>query len=122
MAQIKNNSKIEKIELDATGKSLGRLASEIAKILMGKHRPDFQYRLSGNTYVVVHHLDQLRFSGKKWDKKVYYHHTGYIGHLKETKLKELWQKNPSLVLKKAVLGMLPKNKLRAKRIKRLIIK
>lgn len=121
MATLKNISKKETVELDATGKSLGRLASEIAKILMGKHQPTFEYRLSGDSYVVVKNLEKLRFTGKKWDKKIYYRHTGYLGHLKETKLKELWQKNPSLVLKKAVLGMLPKNKLRSRRIKRLII-
>ncbi len=110
------------ITLDAQGQSAGRLASQISMILQGKHTASFKPNLAGESIVTVINLKQLVFKGTKPLSKIYYHHTGYIGHLKEETLKHLWERNPKLVLKKAVYGMLPKNKLRALRIKRLIIK
>lgn len=107
--------------IDATNKVLGRLAAEIAILLRGKHKPDFfPYKDMGD-FVVVKNVDKIRISGKKMEKKRYFRHTGYLGGLKEISLKRLFKTNPSQVLKKAVLGMLPKNKLRAKQIKRLKI-
>jgi large subunit ribosomal protein L13 len=105
--------------IDATGKVLGRLASEIAILLRGKHKPDFLPYKDMGDFVVVKNVDKMKITGKKIEKKKYYHHTGYLGGLKEISLKRLFKTNPGQVLKKAVFGMLPKNKLRAKQIKRL---
>ena len=107
--------------IDATGKALGRLASEIAVLLRGKQKSDFvPYKDTGD-FVIVKNIDKIRFTGKKLEQKKYYHHTGYLGSLKAVSLKELFKKNPTEVLRKAVFGMLPKNKLRARIIKRLKI-
>ena len=107
--------------VDATGKTLGRLASEIAKILMGKHKPTYTPHVDNGDFVVVVNAEKIFVTGKKLDKKIYYKHTGYMGHLKETTLKEMLQKKPEEVIKLAVRGMLPKNKLRKRRMKRLKI-
>jgi len=105
--------------IDATGKVLGRLATEIAILLRGKHKPDFvPYRDMGD-FVLIKNVDKMKFSGKKMEQKIYYRHSGYLGKLKETPLKKIFEVRPDEVLKKAVFGMLPKNKLRAKQIKRL---
>ncbi|MDD5547525.1 MAG: 50S ribosomal protein L13 [Candidatus Pacebacteria bacterium] len=107
--------------IDAKSKRLGRVASEIAVILQGKKNPHYNPRLAGEGTVTVKNVDQLQFSGGKETKKIYYRHTGYMGHLKETKLKEMFEKSPAKVLQLAVERMLPKNFLRAKRMRRLII-
>ncbi|MBL7150028.1 MAG: 50S ribosomal protein L13 [Candidatus Pacebacteria bacterium] len=108
--------------IDATGKVLGRLAAEIAILLRGKHKPDFvPYKDTGD-FVVVKNINKIKFTGKKIEKKKYFRHSGYLGSLKEIPLKTLFKKDPSKVLQRAVFGMLPKNKLRAKMIKRLKIK
>ena len=109
-------------KFDATNKKIGRLASEIAVILQGKKGADYEPRLPGKDTVVVENVGKLAFSGGKFEKKMYYWHTGYMGHLKEATLKELFIKDPAKVLRMAVLRMLPKNTLASKRIKRLIIK
>jgi large subunit ribosomal protein L13 len=105
--------------VDATGKTLGRLASEIAKILMGKHKPTYTPHVDGGDFVVVVNAEKVFVTGKKLDKKVYYWHTGYPGGLKQATLRELLQKKPEEVIRLAVRGMLPKNKLRDRRMKRL---
>jgi large subunit ribosomal protein L13 len=105
--------------IDATNKTLGRLASEIAVLLRGKNQTDFAPHKDMGDLVIVKNVDKLKFSGRKLEQKKYYHHSGYLGGLKEITLKKLFEKNPAEVLKKAVYGMLPKNKLRAKMIKRL---
>jgi large subunit ribosomal protein L13 len=107
--------------IDATGKVLGRLASEIAILLRGKNKPDFVPYKDMGEFVVVRNIAKIRFTGKKMEQKKYYHHTAYLGGLKNISLKELFKKNPAQVLRKAVMGMLPKNKLRARIIKRLKI-
>lgn len=112
-------SEKEEIILDATGKSFGRLASKIAYYLQGKHRPDYDPSKDRPIFVVVKNLAKVRFSGQKLETKVYRWHTVYIGHLKELKLEEMWQKNPIKVLQLAVKGMLPKNKLSKRRLLRL---
>jgi large subunit ribosomal protein L13 len=106
-------------KIDASGKVLGRLASEIVVLLRGKHKPFFVPHKDMGDFVLVKNVSQLRFTGKKMDQKKYYHHSGYLGGLKETPLKTLFEKRPEEVLKRAVYGMLPKNKLRPKQIKRL---
>lgn len=104
---------------DATGKVLGRLASQIAILLRGKHRPGFAPHKDEGDFVLVKNVDKIRLTGKKLEKKKYFRHTGYLGHLKETPLKKVFQEDPAKVLKKAVFGMLPKNRLRKEQIKRL---
>jgi large subunit ribosomal protein L13 len=105
--------------VDAAGKTLGRLASEIAKILIGKHKPTYTPHVDNGDFVVVVNAEKIHVTGKKLDKKIYYKHTGYMGHLKETTLREMLKKKPEEVIRLAVRGMLPKNKLRDRRMKRL---
>jgi len=107
--------------IDAKNKNLGRLASEIAVILQGKKSPKYEPRLKGSDKVIVRNLSQMKISGKKYFQKVYYKHTGPLGHLKTRKYREVFSKNPVWILRHSVNLMLPKNKLRAKRIKNLII-
>lgn len=107
--------------IDATDKPLGRLAVEVAMLLRGKQRPDFVLYKDMGDSVVIKNMEKIKITGKKLEQKVYRHHTGYLGNLKEIPMKVIFAKNPGEVLRKAVLGMLPKNKLRAKQIKRLKI-
>lgn len=107
--------------LDAKNQKLGRLASRAALILQGKTSPRYEPRLSGQDKVVVMNLKDLDFDRAKLSQKKYYHHTGYMGHLKAASLKERWQKNPTEVFRSVVAHMLPKNRLQKSRLKRLII-
>ncbi len=108
--------------IDATNKILGRLATEIAILLRGKHKPDFVPYKDKGDFVIVKNIKNIKLTGKKEEKKIYYHHSGYIGGLKKTPFKKLFERDPSEILRKAVWGMLPKNKLRARQIKRLSFK
>jgi len=108
--------------IDATNKVLGRLATQIAVLLRGKHKTDFVPYKDMGDFVVIKNVDKIKITGKKMEQKVYYHHSGFLGSLKETPFKKLFKEKPEEVLKKAVFGMLPKNKLRSKTIKRLKIK
>ncbi len=105
--------------IDATDKVLGRLATEIAILLRGKNKPDFMPNKDIGDFVIVKNFNKIKITGKKFDNKIYYRHTGYLGGLKKVPFKKLFEKDPEEVLKKAVFGMLPINKLRAKQIKRL---
>ena len=105
--------------VDADGKILGRLATEIALLLRGKGKVDFASHIDGGDFVVAINIDKIKISGNKEEKKIYYRHTGYPGGIKEISYGKLFEKNPSAVLRKAVWGMLPKNKLRPHMIKRL---
>ena len=105
--------------IDATGKVLGRLAAEIAVLLRGKHRPDFAPYKDMGDIVIVKNVAKLKISGKKMEQKKYFRHSGYLGSSKQVPLKTLFKEDPGEVFKKAVFGMLPKNKLRAEMIKRL---
>lgn len=107
------------IKIDATDKILGRLASGIVIILRGKNKADFQPRLDRGDKIEVINIDKMRVTGKKMDDKIYYKHTGYLGHLKKTPMKVLFKKDSREVLKKAIYGMLPKNKLRPRMMKKL---
>lgn len=107
--------------IDANGKILGRLATQIAILLRGKNKPNFAPNKDIGDFIIVKNINKIKFTGKKFDKKIYYHHTGYLGGLKKIPLWKLFEKDPGQVLKKAVFGMLPKNKLRVKQIKRLKI-
>ena len=105
--------------IDATGKVLGRLATEIAIFLRGKHKSDFAPYKDEGDFVMIKNVGKIKITGKKKEQKIYYHHSGYLGGLKEIPIKKILAQNPAEVLKKAVFGMMPKNKLRAKQIKRL---
>ncbi len=104
---------------DATGQTLGRFASRIAKILMGKHKPTYTPNVDNGDFVVVINAEKIRVTGKKLTDKIYYHHTGYIGNLKAETLKERLEKEPEAVIIDAVWGMLPKTRLGKKMIKKL---
>lgn len=105
--------------IDATNKVLGRLAAEIAILLRGKHKKNFDPSKDMGDFVIVKNIEKIKITGKKIEKKKYYRHSGYLGGLKELPLKKLLKENPAEVLRKAVYGMLPKNRLRKKIIKRL---
>lgn len=105
--------------IDATNKSLGRLASKIAKLLRGKHKPSFNPREDRGDFVRVKNVDRIKLTGKKLNQKIYYSHSGYPGGLKKMPLKELFKRDPGEVLRRAVKGMLPNNKLSREQIKRL---
>ncbi len=107
--------------VDAQNKVLGRLATEIATRLRGKHKPIFTPHADTGDFVVVVNAEKISLTGKKWDKKIYYRHTGYIGGLKEISAKKLLEKKPEDVLRFAVKGMLPKNSLGRRQLKKLKI-
>lgn len=108
--------------LDASGQAVGRLASQIAILLRGKNKPEYQAHIDGGDIVEVKNIKELKFSGKKLDQKEYHHVTGYIGNLKTKKMSDVFEKNPAEVLERAVREMLPPTRLRPAMLKRLIIK
>ena len=97
--------------VDAAGKTLGRLATEIARRLRGKHKPIYTPHVDTGDYIVVVNADKVRVSGRKATDKMYYHHTGYIGSLKSANFEKMQEKAPGRVIELAVKGMLPKNPL-----------
>lgn len=105
--------------VDAEGKTLGRLASEVAKVLRGKNKPIFTPHIDTGDYVIVVNAEKIKVTGKKLDQKVYYRHSGYVGGIKETTLKEMLNKHPERVIEFAVKGMLPKGPLGRSMIKKL---
>lgn len=108
-------------KINATGKTVGELAVQISNLLRGKGKSDFAPYKDGGDFVIVDNVTKMKFTGKKFTQKMYYSHSGYLGHLKKIPLKRMFERKPDNVLRKAVLGMLPKNKLRDKFIKRLKI-
>ena len=105
--------------IDAKGKTVGRIATQIATILRGKNKPTFTPHADNGDFVVVVNVDNVKFTGKKFNNKTYYWHTGYPGGIKSITADKLHEKNPGEILKKAVWGMLPKNKWQKKLINRL---
>lgn len=97
--------------VDATGHTLGRLTSEIASILRGKKKPEFTPHIDTGDYVIVVNAEKIKVTGKKLEQKIYYHHSDYVGGMKETTLKEMLAKKPEYVIEHAVKGMLPKGPL-----------
>ena len=97
--------------VDAEGMTLGRLASEVAKVLRGKNKPIFTPHMDCGDYVIIVNADQVKVTGKKLDQKMYYHHSDYVGGMKETTLREMMAKKPEKVVELAVKGMLPKGPL-----------
>ena len=105
--------------VDATGHTLGRLSSEIAKVLRGKHKPIYTPHVDTGDHVIVINADKIEVTGKKMEQKTYYNHSGYVGGLKETKLSEMMTKKPTEVIMLSVKGMLPKGPLGRKMLKKL---
>ena len=97
--------------VDATDKTLGRLASEVAFRLRGKHKPTYTPHVDTGDHIVVVNAEKIRVTGNKMEDKIYHHHTGYIGNLKSIPLGDLMDKHPTRAIESAVKGMLPKNKL-----------
>ena len=97
--------------VDATDMTLGRLASEVAKVLRGKNKPTFTPHIDTGDYVIVVNAEKVKVTGKKLDQKIYYHHSDYVGGMKETTLREMLAKKPEKVVELAVQGMLPKGPL-----------
>ena len=107
--------------IDATNKSIGRLAAEIAALLRGKNKINFVPYKDNGDFVIVKNFLKVKVLERKMKREIYYHHTGYPGGLKATTREKMFKESPEKVLRKAVFGMLPKNKLRANQIKRLKI-
>ncbi len=105
--------------VDAADQTLGRLSSEIAKVLRGKNKPTYTPYIDTGDYVIVINADKIKVTGKKMDQKIYYHHSDYVGGMKETTLKEMLAKKPENVITLAVKGMLPKGPLGRNMLKKL---
>jgi large subunit ribosomal protein L13 len=116
-----NPAKIERkwYVVDATGLTLGRLASEVAKVLRGKNKPEFTPHVDTGDYVIVINAEKIVVTGRKLDQKIYYHHSDYVGGMKETTLREMMAKKPERVIELAVKGMLPKGPLGRQMLKKL---
>ncbi len=107
--------------VDADGKVLGRIATEIARYLRGKHKPTFCNFQDNGDFIVVVNAEKIHLTGKKWDDKTYYRHTGFMGGIKSQTAKEVREKKPEELIRMAVKGMLPKNKLGRAQLKKLKI-
>ena len=107
--------------VDASGQTLGRLATGIASILRGKHKPTYTPHMDCGDFIIVVNADKVRVTGRKMDQKIYYRHSGYQSGLKEISLRDQLQKHPDRVIRLAVRGMLPKNRLGRQMIKKLKI-
>ena len=105
--------------VDAEGKTLGRLASEVANVLRGKKKPIYTPHIDTGDYVIVVNAEKVKTTGKKLNQKIYYHHSEYVGGMKETTLKEMLQKKPEFVITHAVKGMLPKGPLGRQMLRKL---
>lgn len=107
--------------VDATDKTLGRMAAEIAKVLRGKNKPIFTPHMDTGDYVIVVNAEKIKVTGKKMGQKIYYHHSDYVGGMKEATLKEKLAKKPEEVIELAVKGMLPKGPLGRQMYKKLFV-
>ena len=118
-----NPDKIERkwYVVDAEGQTLGRLAAEVAKVLRGKNKPEFTPHIDTGDNVIVINAEKIKVTGKKLDQKVYYHHSDYVGGMKETTLREMMAKKPEQVIELAVKGMLPKGPLGRSMYKKLFV-
>ena len=105
--------------VDAADYTLGRLASQVAAVLRGKNKPEYTPHIDTGDYVIVINADKIKVTGKKLDQKIYYHHSDYVGGMKETTLKEMLAKKPEYVIEHAVKGMLPKGPLGRQMAKKL---
>ncbi len=123
-ARITRSVRKEEVErrwwvVDAAGKTLGRLASQVAKLLRGKHKPYFTPHVDCGDFVIVVNASQVRVEGKRWTKKEYFHYTGYPGGARFERFQELLRRKPEAVIERAVWGMLPKGRLGRRLIRKL---
>ena len=118
-----NPTKVERkwYVVDAEGQTLGRLCSEIANVLRGKNKPIYTPHADCGDYVIVVNAEKIKVTGKKLDQKIYYHHSEYVGGMKETNLKTMLEKHPERVIEHAVKGMLPKGPLGRSMYKKLFV-
>lgn len=118
-----NPTKVERkwYVVDAEGQTLGRLSTEIANVLRGKKKPIYTPHADCGDYVIVVNAEKIKVTGKKLDQKIYYHHSEYVGGMKETNLKTMLEKHPERVIEHAVKGMLPKGPLGRKMLKKLFV-
>ena len=118
-----NPAKVERkwYVVDATGKTLGRLSAEVAKVLRGKNKPEFTPHCDCGDYVIVINAEKITVTGKKLDQKMYYHHSDYVGGMKEQTLREKLNRKPEQVIELAVKGMLPKGPLGRQMYKKLFV-
>lgn len=107
--------------VDADGMVLGRLASQVANILRGKHKPTYTPHVDGGDYVIIINTDKVELTGKKLDQKIYYRHSGYVGGMKETKYRDLMRDKSDFAVKNAIKGMLPKGPLGRSMLKKLFV-
>ncbi|TSC93851.1 MAG: large subunit ribosomal protein L13 [Candidatus Berkelbacteria bacterium Licking1014_85] len=112
----------ENFTVDCENKIFGKIIVEIADILRGKNSPTFSYQTVSNNFVEIINWKKVKFSGNKFNDKMYYRHSGYIGNLRSENLKSMWEKDPKVVFIHAIKGMLPKNRLRDIFIKRISFK
>lgn len=117
-----NNIQRKIVKIDATDQTVGRLSTKIAFILRGKDKPEWQPHIDSGDIVEVSNADKLRFTGKKFIQREYYHHSGHPGGLKTQKMSTVFSRNPGELLQRSVRDMLPANRLRNNMLKRLIIK
>lgn len=107
--------------VDAENKTLGRLATEVATVLKGKHKPTYTPHVDNGDYVIVINAEKIKLTGKKWDQKMYYSHSGYSGGLRSTKAKDVMDKFPTRIVEKAITGMLPHTALGSHMAKKLFV-
>ena len=105
--------------VDLADQPVGRVASKIATVLRGKHKPTYTPHIDDGDFIVAINADKIKFSGNKWEDKVYYRHTGYVGGIKETTATEMLERNPTAIIQKAVKGMLPRGPLGRAQLKKL---
>lgn len=107
--------------VDLANQPVGRVASKIATVLRGKHKATYTPHIDDGDFIVAINADKVKFTGNKWDDKVYYRHTGYVGGIKETTATEMLERNPTAIIEKAVKGMLPRGPLGRAQLKKLKI-
>jgi large subunit ribosomal protein L13 len=107
--------------VDAENKTLGRLATEVATVLRGKHKPIYTPHVDTGDYVIIINADKIELTGKKWDQKLYYSHSGYPGGLRSVKAKDVMAKHPTRIVEKAIQGMLPHNSLGRQMARKLFV-
>ncbi len=108
--------------IDAEGRAPGRIATEAATLLIGKHKVDFVSNVDAGDHVQIINASKMKVTEKKMEQKVYYHHTSFAKGLRQVTMKRLWEKDPSEILRRSISRMLPKNKQRTERMKRLTVK
>lgn len=118
-----NNASIERkwFVVDATDKTLGRLSTEVASLLRGKHKPIYTPHVDCGDYVVIVNAEKIKLTGKKWDQKIYYNHSGYPGGLRERNAREIMDKFPTRMVELAIKGMLPKTSLGRQMFRKLFV-